>query len=85
MDALGANIQVDARGAEIKRVLPLVNEEVNQEWVSDKGRFSYDGLKKQRLTMPLLRQEDGSYQELTWMEALNIAAGKFNELKGEQM
>ena len=85
MDALGSNIQVDSRGTEIKRVLPLVNEEVNEEWISDKSRFSYDGLKKQRLTVPLVRGEDGSFAELSWEEAFQLASSKFQETSGSDM
>jgi NADH dehydrogenase (ubiquinone) Fe-S protein 1 len=85
MDALGSNIQVDSRGTEIKRILPLVNEEVNEEWISDKSRFSYDGLKKQRLTVPLARNPDGSFTELTWEAAFRLAASKFQQFSGDQM
>lgn len=85
MDSIGSSVQVDTRGAEIMRVLPRVNEEVNEEWLSDKGRFSYDGLKKQRLTVPLRRKSDGSFEELTWPEALQLAANKLNEHSGSDM
>jgi NADH dehydrogenase (ubiquinone) Fe-S protein 1 len=85
MDSIGSAVQVDTRGAEIMRVLPRVNEEVNEEWLSDKGRFSYDGLKKQRLTVPLRRKADGSFEELTWSEALQLAANKLNETSGSEM
>jgi NADH dehydrogenase (ubiquinone) Fe-S protein 1 len=54
-DALGASIRVDARGTEVMRITPRLNEEVNEEWLSDKGRFQYDGLKRQRLTVPLVK------------------------------
>ena len=66
MDGLGANIDAQARGSDLLRILPRVNEEVNEEWISDKSRHAFDGLKKQRLTMPLVRKEDGSYPDLTW-------------------
>lgn len=85
MDALGSNIQVDTRGAEILRVLPRVNEEVNEEWISDKSRFSYDGLKKQRLTVPLRRKADGTFEELTWAEALELAAKNLLQTPGNQI
>lgn len=80
LDALGANIQVDTRGAEIKRVLPRINEFVNEEWLADKGRFTYDGLKTQRLTTPLARNSDGEFSELNWEEALALAAAKLLEV-----
>lgn len=51
------------------RVLPRIHEEVNEEWLGDKSRHAIDGLKKQRLTMPLKRNKDGNYQDLSWEEA----------------
>jgi NADH dehydrogenase/NADH:ubiquinone oxidoreductase subunit G len=54
-DTIAPNIQVDIRGAETKRILPRVHEEVNEEWISDKSRHAFDGLKRQRLTSPLIR------------------------------
>jgi NADH dehydrogenase (ubiquinone) Fe-S protein 1 len=51
-DAMGANIRVDSRGVEVMRVVPRLNEEVNQEWISDKARFQYDALRYQRLNVP---------------------------------
>lgn len=85
MDALGSSIQVDTRGAEILRVLPRIHEEVNEEWISDKSRFSYDGLKKQRLTVPLRRTKEGTFEELTWEEAMSVVARKLNEINGNEM
>jgi NADH dehydrogenase/NADH:ubiquinone oxidoreductase subunit G len=78
MDSLGSNIQVDTRGSEIMRILPRVNEEVNEEWIGDKSRHAFDGLKSQRLTTPLQRQKDNSFKELTWEEALASVANKLN-------
>ncbi len=57
-DAVGSNVRVDARGPQVMRVLPRLNEEVNEEWISDKTRFACDGLKRQRLTTPMLRCAD---------------------------
>lgn len=54
-DALGANIRIDTRGSEVMRIVPRLNEDVNEEWISDKARFQYDGLKRQRLHLPLLK------------------------------
>lgn len=54
-DALGANIKVDSRGTEVMRITPRLNEDVNEEWLSDKGRFQYDGLKRQRLNVPMVK------------------------------
>ncbi|GME86636.1 unnamed protein product [[Candida] boidinii] len=56
MDGLGSAIRVDARGSEVMRILPRLNEEVNEEWISDKTRFACDALKTQRLTKPLIKQ-----------------------------
>lgn len=55
MDGLGSNIVVNTRGGEVMRILPRPNEQVNEEWISDKTRFAYDGLKRQRLTLPMLK------------------------------
>ncbi len=68
MDALGSNIRIDARGGEVQRVLPLINEEINEEWISDKTRFSYDGLRRQRLDRPYVRR-DGRLRPVSWSEA----------------
>jgi len=70
MDAMGANIDAHTRGADLLRILPRINEEVNEEWISDKSRHAFDGLKKQRLTVPMSRKADGTYAELNWEEAM---------------
>ncbi len=75
MDALGSNIRVDARGPEVLRILPRVNEEINEEWISDKTRFVWDGLRRQRLDKPYIRRE-GRLQPASWGEALELAADK---------
>lgn len=77
MDAIGSNVRVDARGIEVMRVLPRLNDEVNEEWISDKSRFACDGLKNQRLTTPLIKVGD-SFQPATWEEALVTIAGAFD-------
>lgn len=76
MDSLGSNIEVHTRGSDVLRILPRVNDEVNEEWISDKSRHAFDGLKQQRLSIPLARAEDGSFKELKWEEALGIARSK---------
>ncbi len=68
MDALGSAIRVDTRGREVMRILPRVNEDINEEWISDKSRFIWDGLKTQRLDRPYVRR-DGRLQPATWGEA----------------
>jgi len=75
MDAVGSNIRVDARGAEVMRILPRLNEEINEEWISDKTRFACDGLKRQRLDRPYIRR-NGKLQPATWGEALTAVAWK---------
>lgn len=77
-DGLGAAIRVDARGPEVMRIVPLANDAVNEEWLSDKGRFQYDGLKRQRLAVPMVRKSDGGLDaplvKSSWEEALTAAA-----------
>ncbi len=73
MDALGAAIRVDARGPAVMRILPRINEDVNEEWISDKTRFVWDGLGRQRLDRPYIR-ENGKLRASSWDEALKAAA-----------
>ncbi len=73
MDALGSAIRVDSRGPTVMRILPRVNEEINEEWISDKTRFVWDGLGRQRLDRPYVR-ENGALKAATWDEALKAAA-----------
>ncbi|MBV2187308.1 MAG: NADH-quinone oxidoreductase subunit NuoG [Rhizobium sp.] len=68
MDALGSAIRVDTRGREVMRIMPRVNEQVNEEWISDKSRYIWDGLKTQRLDRPYVRR-DGRLQAASWAEA----------------
>lgn len=76
MDALGANIRVDSRGLEVMRILPRLNDDVNEEWIDDKTRFACDGLRTQRLTLPLVRKE-GKFEPASWEQALNEVAENF--------
>ncbi len=73
MDALGANIRVDTKGREVMRILPRNNDGVNEEWISDKTRFVWDGLRRQRLDRPYVRI-NGKLKPATWPEALTAAA-----------
>src|ERR1044071_8220193 len=68
MDAVGSNIRVDARGREVMRILPRENDAINEEWISDKTRFIWDGLKSQRLDRPYVRK-NGKLQAATWNDA----------------
>ncbi|MBL8806603.1 MAG: NADH-quinone oxidoreductase subunit G [Rhodospirillales bacterium] len=74
-DALGASIRIDARGGEVLRVLPRLNEETNEEWIGDKSRHAVDGLRRQRLDRPYVRK-DGKLQPASWAEALGTVAAK---------
>ena len=84
MDAIGSNIRVDSRGLEVLRVQPRLNEEINEEWISDKTRFACDGLKRQRLTSPMIKV-DGEFVPATWREALKRVAQKLQDVKGSEM
>ena len=68
MDAVGSNIRVDTYGWEVKRVLPRINEDINEEWISDKTRYACDGLKNQRLDTPYLKNKN-KFEKITWEEA----------------
>ncbi|MDO8607212.1 MAG: NADH-quinone oxidoreductase subunit NuoG [Phaeospirillum sp.] len=84
MDALGASIRIDTRGNEVIRVLPRVNEDVNEEWLSDRSRFACDGLKRQRLDRPYVRK-DGKLVAVTWPEALAAIAARLKGLNGSKI
>ena len=79
LDGLGSNVRVDARGLQIMRILPRLNDDVNEEWINDKSRFACDGLKTQRLTTPLIR-EDNQFRPASWSEALTEVANAFQRL-----
>ncbi|KAF9462257.1 Ndufs1, NADH-ubiquinone oxidoreductase 75kD subunit (775) [Collybia nuda] len=73
MDALGSNIRVDSRGVQVMRIQPRTNDDVNEEWISDKTRFAYDGLRFQRLTTPLVKEGD-RFVSASWEDALAAIA-----------
>ena len=81
-DAVGANIRIDVRGNEVMRILPRLNEDVNQEWVCDKARFSYDGLKRNRLDRPYMRNRQGVLEEASWDDALTAVASAMKQSGG---
>lgn len=83
-DAVGSNVRIDCRGPEVKRVLPRLNEDVNEEWISDKARFSCDGLRAQRLDKPYVRR-DGKLTAATWPEAFAAITDALKPLKGDQI
>jgi len=80
MDALGSNIRVDTKGREVMRIVPRNHDGVNEEWISDKTRFVWDGLRRQRLDRPYVR-ENGKLRPATWAEALSLAASKLKSAK----
>eukprot|EP00462_Mataza_sp_D1_P000594 CAMPEP_0175092450 /NCGR_PEP_ID=MMETSP0086_2-20121207/2470_1 /TAXON_ID=136419 /ORGANISM="Unknown Unknown, Strain D1" /LENGTH=637 /DNA_ID=CAMNT_0016365315 /DNA_START=237 /DNA_END=2152 /DNA_ORIENTATION=- len=84
IDAVGAAIRIDSRGTEVLRIVPRLHEEVNEEWLSDRSRFSYDGLKRQRLDTPMVKK-DGKLQPTTWKEALLTVADKLQSVKGNEV
>jgi NADH-quinone oxidoreductase subunit G len=84
MDALGSNIRIDTRGAQVMRVLPRLNDEVNEEWISDKTRHAIDGLRHQRLDRPYVRRS-GKLVEATWDEAFGAIEAKLKGLDGAKV
>ena len=79
MDAVGSNIRVDTYGWEVKRVLPRNNDDINEEWISDKTRYACDGLKNQRLDTPFIKK-DGKFEKITWNEAYDILTKKIESV-----
>ena len=84
MDALGSSIRVDTRGREVLRIMPVLNEAVNEEWISDKSRFIWDGLRTQRLDQPYINKE-GKLTPSTWDDAFNHIESKLRTIKREQI
>jgi len=82
MDALGSAIRVDTRGREVMRILPRTNDDVNEEWISDKTRHVVDGLRTQRLDQPYIR-DNGRLRVATWKEAFATIAGKIKAAGGK--
>jgi len=84
LDAVGSNIRIDSRGAQILRVLPRLHEDVNEEWISDKTRFAIDGLVRRRLDRPYVRR-NGKLVEAEWQEALDLVADRLKGAPGERI
>ncbi|MEM8949208.1 MAG: NADH-quinone oxidoreductase subunit NuoG, partial [Pseudomonadota bacterium] len=84
LDAVGCNIRIDARGPEVMRIVPRLNEEINEEWISDKSRFAYDGLRKRRLDVPMVKKDD-KLQPVSWREAFKAIASKLDGLDGKKI
>ncbi len=84
MDALGCAIRIDTRGSEVMRILPRTNEDINEEWISDKTRHVVDGLRTQRLDQPYVR-ENGKLRPASWHEAFNAIAAKVAKANPKRM
>lgn len=84
LDAVGSNIRVDSRGREVMRVLPRLNEDINEEWISDKTRFACDGLKYQRLDQPYIRQGE-KLVPASWEEAFGCIQENLKDIPGKEM
>ncbi len=85
-DAVGCNIRVDSRGGEVMRILPRLHEDINEEWINDRTRFAYDGLKRSRLDRPWLRDpQSGALREATWEEALSVLSAKLQQAKPDKI
>lgn len=86
MDAVGSNIRIDSRGPDVLRVLPRLNEEINEEWISDKTRYAIDGLLVQRLDTPLVRDPStGMLKPATWFDALRTVSEKIQSVPASQV
>jgi len=83
MDAVGSNIRIDTKGWEVKRILPRINEDINEEWISDKTRYACDGLLKNRLDTPYIKI-DGKHQPCSWDKALEFIFEKTKDLSGDK-
>jgi NADH-quinone oxidoreductase subunit G len=84
LDALGTPIRIDARGPEVLRILPRVDDDLNEEWMADRGRFSLDGLKRRRLDSPWVRR-DGKLHRATWPEAFAAVAARLRGADGKRI
>ena len=84
LDAVGASIRVDARGGEVLRVLPRINEDVNEEWLADKSRFAVDGLKRRRLDSCWVKR-DGRMAKASWTEAFAAIAARLQGVAGDRI
>ena len=84
MDAVGSNIRVDTYNWEVKRILPRLNNDINEEWISDKTRYSCDGLLKQRLDVPYIKKNN-KLQKSSWDEAIGIIVKKIKETQSDEI
>ena len=84
MDAVGSNIRVDTYGWEVKRILPIINEDINEEWISDKTRYACDGLLNQRLDTPYIKYS-GKFEKASWEEVFKIIKSKFENTESDKI
>ncbi|HET9146990.1 MAG TPA: NADH-quinone oxidoreductase subunit NuoG [Acetobacteraceae bacterium] len=84
LDAVGSNIRIDTRATDVLRILPRINDAVNEEWLGDKSRFSHDGLRRRRLDRPWIRR-DGKLRPANWDEALQLVATRLLATPGERV
>ena len=84
MDAIGSNIRVDTYDWEVKRILPIINEDINEEWISDKTRYACDGLLNQRLDKPFVKY-NGKFEKASWEEVYKIIKSKFKNISKEKI
>ena len=84
MDAVGSNIRVDTYGWEVKRVLPIINEDINEEWISDKTRYACDGLSNQRLDTPYIKYNK-KFEKATWDEVFKIIKSKIQNTSKDKI
>ena len=84
MDAIGSNVRVDTYGWEVKRILPRINEDINEEWISDKTRYACDGLLKQRLDTPYIKYNQ-KFEKASWDEVFNILKSKLKKVDKDKI
>ncbi len=85
LDALGSAIRVDTRSNQVMRILPAINDDINEEWLGDKSRNSYDGLLRQRLDRPYVRNKKGKLEAASWGDALKAVAAKLTKAGGSKI
>ena len=85
MDAVGSNIRVDTYNWEVKRILPRLNNDINEEWISDKTRYSCDGLLKQRLDVPYIKRVIKNCQRSSWDEAISTLVNKIKSINSNEI
>ncbi len=85
MDAVGSNIRVDSRGARVLRVLPRIHEDINEEWIADKTRHACDGLARQRLDKPYIRNAEGKLEAASWDQAFAAIVARLKGLDGKKI